>query len=287
MQSAATVAAIIPTYNRADRLPAALGSVLAQTRAVDEVLVIDDGSDDATRAALDPFAGRVRYEYQQHRGVSAARNRGIRISSCEWLAFLDSDDRWCARKIERQLAALDDDTRIAHTDEIWIRNGRRVNPMRKHAKAGGHIYRNCLPRCVISPSSVIIHRSLLDDIGLFDETMPACEDYDLWLRACAVERVGYLAERLVVKYGGHDDQLSRQVWGLDRFRIRALEKILESDSLSPGDRLATLSALSEKLSIYAQGAFRRGRHEEAERYASKRRHWQLALQALDGRGLQS
>ncbi len=279
-----TVSAIIPTHNRAGVLSAAIESVCRQTRPVGEIVVVDDGSRDATAAVVAAFGDRVRYIVQDRRGVSAARNRGIRQSRGEWLAFLDSDDRWCQTKIERQLSSLGPDQRISHTDEIWIRNGRRVNPMRKHAKRGGHIYRDCLPRCVISPSSVLIHRTLLDEVGLFDESLPACEDYDLWLRICAREAVGFVSEPLVVKYGGHEDQLSRRVWGLDRFRIQALERMLDCDFLAEGDRIATLRTLMRKARIYSQGARKRGRTAEASRYESMGRRCRRVLAAhhVDG-----
>ena len=115
--------------------------------------------------------------------------------------------------------------------------------MKKHAKSGGHIFRQCLPLCVISPSSVMIQRSLFDEIGLFDESLPACEDYDLWLRICARHPVLFLQEPMIIKHGGHRDQLSRRYWGMDRFRIQALEKIIDAPGLSPADRIAVAEML--------------------------------------------
>ena len=112
--------------------------------------------------------------------------------------------------------------------------------MHKHAKAGGWIYTHCLPLCAISPSAVLIHRSIFDCVGLFNEQLPACEDYDLWLRICARFPVHFIPEPLIIKYGGHDDQLSRRYWGMDRFRIQALEDILASGVLTEEHRQATL-----------------------------------------------
>jgi glycosyltransferase involved in cell wall biosynthesis len=281
-----TISVIIPTYNRAATLASAIESVRAQTRPVDEIIVIDDGSDDGTQALLADLGGRVRCCFQDHRGVSVARNRGIQIAFGEWLAFLDSDDRWCPTKIERQLGCLDGKTRIVHTDEIWIRDGRRVNAMRKHAKKGGWIYQDCLPLCIISPSSVMVHRSLFEEVGLFDESLPVCEDYDLWLRICARERVGFVSDCLIEKFGGHADQLSRRFWGMDRFRIRALEKMLEQADLGERDRIATLEMILHKAEIYLKGARKRGHRAEVERYESKRlraRQW-LEASAVGGNG---
>ncbi len=259
------VSVVIPTRDRADLVGRAIASVLAQSRPPDEVIVVDDGSTDATEEAVRRFAG-VRYLGVEPRGVSGARNHGIAAASGEWLAFLDSDDEWLPEKLEEQLAALaaQPEYRVCHADEIWIRNGRRVNPRRRHAKQGGWIFRHCLPLCAISPSAVVIHRSIFERVGLFDEELPACEDYDLWLRVSALYPVLYVDRPLIRKYGGHADQLSRTVEALDRYRIRALEKILASDVLGPDDRRAAEETLAEKARIYVQGVMKRGREDEAE-----------------------
>jgi glycosyltransferase involved in cell wall biosynthesis len=263
-----SVTVVIPTFNRAGPLRRALASVVAQTRPPDEIIVVDDGStDDTARLVSEDFEG-VRYLVQDRAGVSAARNRGIAEARGRWIAFLDSDDEWQPSKLERQLAALviESTYRICHTEEIWIRRGRRVNPKHRHAKAGGFIFRRCLPLCAMSPSSVIMHRSLIEEIGPFDEDLPVCEDYDMWLRVCSRYPVLFVPQPLVIKYGGHDDQLSRRYWGMDRFRIRALEKVIEQPHLSEGDRLAALDTLINKTGIYAQGARKRGREAEATAY---------------------
>ncbi|MGD8312533.1 MAG: glycosyltransferase, partial [Gammaproteobacteria bacterium] len=178
------ISVVIPTWNRASRLAQALESVAGQCLAPHEIIVVDDGSTDDTRALVTGRFGDVHYIYQANGGVSRARNTGIRAATGDWVALLDSDDRWQPAKLERQAAALRQApaSGICHTDEVWIRHGRRVNPMKKHAKRGGDIYRHCLPRCVISPSAVVLHREVLETTGLFDESLPACEDYDLWLR---------------------------------------------------------------------------------------------------------
>lgn len=256
---------VIPTRNRPRRTLRAIRSVLAQSRPPEEVIVVDDGSTDETAHRVRSEAPSVRLLVGEHRGVSAARNRGIDAASGEWIALLDSDDEWRPEKLEAQLDALAGapDHRLCHTDEIWIRDGRRVNPRRRHRKHGGEIYRRCLPLCAISPSAVVIHRSVFERVGLFDEALPACEDYDLWLRVASRYPVLYLDRRLVVKHGGHDDQLSRTVPALDRYRIRALHKILEAGILDPEDRRATVATLRRKVRVYAQGARKRGRGAEA------------------------
>jgi len=270
------VSVVIPTFDRESVLPRALDSVFAQTRPPAEVIVVDDGSTDSTVRCLEVEYPQVELLTQENRGVSAARNRGIEAASEEWIALLDSDDEWTPTKLERQFdrLATHPENLVCHTDEIWIRHHRRVNPKRKHAKYGGRIFQYCLPLCAMSPSSILVHRSVFDAVGLFDEEMPACEDYDLWLRICARYPVLYLDEALVVKYGGHPDQLSRRIWGLDRFRIRALEKILDSGELGTDDAEATLNTLLEKIDIYVAGAEKREKREDVELYRFKRRQWE-------------
>lgn len=265
------VSVIIPTHNRGDLVLRALGSVYAQTLAPPEVIVVDDGSTDGTEDRVCSAFPAVRYVRQENRGVSAARNAGIRRARGRWIAFLDSDDAWTPSKLARQAEALarHDGYLISHTDEIWIRHGRRVNPKKRHAKSGGHIFTACLPLCVISPSAVMIERTLFDRVGMFDETLPACEDYDMWLRICARYPVLFVEEPLVIKYGGHGDQLSRRHWGMDRFRVRALEKLLQGGGLSPHHKAEVLRVLVAKLGIYLQGAQRRDKVEEVRRMGEK------------------
>ena len=259
-----SVAAIVPTRDRAALCARAVASVLAQTRPPDEVVVVDDGSEDGTAELLRARFAEVEVLETPPRGVSAARNRGIRATSSEWLAFLDSDDEWLPEKLETQVAALNaaPDFRLCHSDEIWIRNGRRVNPRRRHRKRGGFIFRHCLPLCAISPSAAVVHRSLFERVGLFDETLPICEDYDLWLRICARWPVLYVDRPLVIKHGGHADQLSRTE-APDRYRIRALAKALETGGLAAGDRRAAAAMLDQKITIYLGGVSKRGREAEA------------------------
>lgn len=267
----ATVSVVVPTWNRRELLSRTLTSVFVQSRAPDEVLVVDDGSTDGTGETVRRAFPEVRLLSQENRGVSAARNRGIAAATGEWIALLDSDDEWHPRKLERQLDELarNPGALLCHTDEVWIRHGRRVNPMTKHRKEGGLIFERCLALCAISPSSVLLHRSLFDSVGNFDESFPACEDYDLWLRVTSRYPVVYVDEPLVVKTGGHADQLSRRYWGMDRFRIRAIEKVIATGLLSQDQRRAAEEMLARKIEIYAKGARRRGRVDEADSYESR------------------
>ncbi len=257
----ASVAVVIPTYNRLPVLPRAIESVLAQSRPADEVILVDDGSSDDT-ASLQAVYPEVTYIRQDNLGVSAARNTGIAEASSRWVAFLDSDDEWLPEKLEAQLQLSREapDCPLVHSDEIWIRNGVRVNQMDKHAKAGGEIFERCLPLCAISPSAAMVHRDLLVELGGFKESLPACEDYDLWLRICAQHEVLYVDKPLLKKYGGHEDQLSRQFWGMDRFRVKALDDLLQSGLLDTEQEQSATAMLLEKCDILEQGARKRDNH---------------------------
>jgi len=265
------ISVIIPTYNRKKYVERAIDSVINQTLKPAEVIVVDDGSDDNTEAVVTNKYPDVTYIWQQNAGVSAARNRGIRRAEYEWIALLDSDDEWHPEKLEEQVRALRAQSylKICHTNEIWIKNGKRINQKKKHKKTGGWIYERCLSMCRISPSSVVIHSSIFEDIGLFDTKLPACEDYDMWLRMCATYAVVFVDKPLITKYGGHSDQLSQKHWGMDRFRIYALEKMLRSDKLTSGQRKQTLKTVIKKLDIYRTGAKKRGKDNEVEETQKK------------------
>ncbi len=263
-----SISVIIPTFNRAATIERAIGSAIGQSLPPTEIIVVDDGSVDSTPTLVNQRFPSCIYLKQENRGVSSARNLGISAAKGKWIALLDSDDEWLEGKLQNQLLYLQSqpDCRICHTEEIWIRNGTRINQMKKHTKRGGRIFQHCLPLCVISPSSVLIHRTLFEEIGLFDESLPACEDYDLWLRICAQHPVAFVPTPQIVKYGGHPDQLSRSVWGLDRFRVRALEKIILSGTISGADLRAACDMLRKKAEILANGAAKRGKQTEAAHY---------------------
>ena len=257
------ISVIIPSYNRLQTLIPAIESVRNQTSAVDEIIVVDDGSTDATSSEISRRYPQVRLIRQSNLGVSAARNAGIRQASFDWIALLDSDDTWLPEKIAsiRMARHQQPEYLLFHSDEIWVRRGVRVNAMKKHRKSGGWIFENCLPLCVISPSAVVFHKSLLQSSGYFDETLPACEDYDLWLKICHKYPVCYIDKPLITKYGGHEDQLSARYWGMDRFRIRSLTRLLQRDVLNDPHRKVATSTLVKKLEILLNGAHKHGNQE--------------------------
>jgi len=256
---------IIPSYDRVGFLPRAIDSVLAQANDSLEIIVIDDGSTDGTYEFLNENYPDIILIQQENSGVSAARNKGISQASGEWIALLDSDDEWLEGKLHEQLSELENSgLKVCHADEIWIRNGVRVNQMNKHKKRGGAIFKYCLPLCAMSPSSIVIHRSVFESVGLFDESLPACEDYDLWLRITAHYEVAFIDKPLINKYGGHEDQLSRQYWGMDRFRVTALDKLLSKPEniakLGEENYGAAIDMLLKKLKILLKGAIKHQNH---------------------------
>ena len=261
------VSVIIPTHNRRDFVREAIASVLAQTYQDFEIIVVDDGSDDDTHAVVEEFSRAspvVQYVLQSNQGVSAARNHGVTLSHGQFLAFLDSDDVWQPAKLERQIAffTAHPEAFICQTEEIWLRNGVWVNPHNKHRKASGDIFARSLELCLVSPSAVMLRRALFDQMGGFDPDLPACEDYDLWLRIAAMTPIHLIATPLVIKRGGHSDQLSHRFWGMDRFRVAALRKLLDSGVLSDEQRQLSLAVLRRKCAILVRGAKKRGKTGE-------------------------
>jgi len=261
------VTVIIPTYNRGWILKEAIDSVLSQDFNDFELIVVDDGSTDNTHEILSAYGGDIIVLRQGNRGVSAARNAGIASASGCFIAFLDSDDLWLPGKLARQVDFFKSNPNalICQTEELWIRNGKRVNPKNRHKKFSGMIFKHSLPLCIVSPSAVMLKKSLLDKTGVFDESFPACEDYDLWLRISCKYPVFLIDTPLIIKKGGHEDQLSKTP-KLDKYRIQALKNIIESSLLSQGQHIDAVKMLKEKCEIYAQGCLKRGRNDESTYY---------------------
>ncbi|MBT3180536.1 MAG: glycosyltransferase [Candidatus Marinimicrobia bacterium] len=262
------ISVIIPTYNRKHTLERAIESVLAQTVHPLEIIVIDDSSTDGTSdwiqskypsiILLQTFKGNL------PKGVSAARNAGIKVAKGNWISLLDSDDEWLPDKLAKQVQSLKKNPTVlfCHSNEIWIRDGIRINQHKKHQKYGGNIFEKCLDICRISPSSSIMHKSIFDDVGYFDETLRVCEDYDLWLRITPKYSILFVDEPLIIKYGGHDDQLSRTPEGIEQYRIQSLEKIMDTESLTGTQFQTAKDMLIHKLNIYANGLIKRDKKDE-------------------------
>lgn len=271
---------IIPTYNRFSMVKEAIDSVLAQDFEDFELIIVDDGSTDGTFEALRGYGEKIKLlQHAQNRGVSAARNTGILRSKGKYIAFLDSDDIWLKGKLAIQTKFLDENPQypMCYTDEIWIRRGKRVNPMKKHSKYSGWIFEKCLPLCIISPSSAMMRRTLFQRVGLFDEALPVCEDYDFWLRVSVRFPIFFINKKLIIKRGGHPDQLSKRFWGNDRYRVIALEKLLSESFLKEEEREKVLFEMKKKCQILSRGFLKRRNELEGRYYQEVMRQYGIEI----------
>ena len=273
------VSVIIPTFNRLSLISRAIDSVLKQTFKPFEIIVVDDGSSDNTSTFIKNNYKSVKLIKQKNLGVSKARNVGIKNSSGDWIALLDSDDEWEKNKLEVQIKSLTeyDYYSVCHTNEIWIRNGTRVNQKKRHQKYGGHIFDKCLDICRISPSSIIFQKNIINEVGWFDENLSICEDYDLWLRITANFKILFIDKPLVIKYGGHSDQLSKSVNGIEAYRIKSLENLLSNTRLIKDYKRLAIEMLITKLRIYKKGLLKRQKSNELLKVNRKIKFWKNKL----------
>ena len=270
------ISVVIPTLNRINTLQRAIDSVINQTYKPAEIIVVDNGSSDGTLKFLREQYPKITILTENKIGVSSARNKGIKKSINQWIALLDSDDAWHPRKLEIQTSMLDSalkEYNLIHTDEVWFRNNKHINQMKKHKKQGGYIFERCLSLCCISPSSVLFKKNILDKVGLFDESLPVCEDYDMWLKICSSEEVLFAQDKLTYKYGGHKDQLSKSYWGMDRFRIKSIENIIKNFDLTYKQKKQAKKELIKKLKIIINGAFKRNNLSIVNEFSTKLEYW--------------
>jgi len=265
----AVVSVVIPTYNRPEFTQKAVKSVLDQTFKDFELIVIDDGSTDNTKEVIRKFDDkRIKYYFQFNRGPGPARNFGIQKSTAPYIAFLDSDDVWAPEKLEIQLKEMEKHSEylLSHTEEIWYKGERLIKPLKIHRKKAGDIFKWSLRLCSISMSTVVIKKELIDRVGLFDKDLEVCEDYDYWLRVTARLPVLLIDKPLTIKQGGHYDQQSQKYFGIDKFRIYAIEKIIQSGILNQEQMILAFDELSKKCRIYGHGCLKYGRKKEGEYY---------------------
>ncbi|MBF0275994.1 MAG: glycosyltransferase family 2 protein [Nitrospinae bacterium] len=267
------ISVIIPVYNRLNFLIEAIKSVLQQTCPPREIIVIDDGSQFDLYHWMENWfpqqlrSGLIQYLWQKNQGVSAARNKGIKHAQCEWIALLDSDDLWKKQKLELQIQkTINGGDKIIHTDEKWLMKGNHLNQKKIHYKPEGNIFLDCLDFCRVSPSSLLIHKSIFDDIGYFNESLKVCEDYDMWLRISLKYQFGLIKQPLVIKQGGHKGQLSKSEWGLDRFRVQSLLNLLKNEKLPSDTKEIVLDKINQKSNYLIQGALKRNNSEVVHFY---------------------
>jgi glycosyltransferase involved in cell wall biosynthesis len=260
------ITVVVPVYNRRQTIRRAIDSVLSQSYLPVEIVVVDDGSTDGTQDILEGYGDKLTLvSMPENSGPSRARNEGIEHAKTGWIAFLDSDDRWKKDKLKGQVEYLRNYPfyQVLQSEEEWVRNGTRVNPCRHHAKHAGWIWEPSLERCLVSPSGVLIKKTLIERYGNFDEGLPVCEDYDLWLKISRHHPVGLEPSLSVIKYGGHSDQLSRKHPAIDRFRARSLMRSLEKES-HPEFIQKIIIVLRKKLNILINGYEKREKRDEAE-----------------------
>jgi len=271
--STCPVSVIIPTYNRALFLQRAIDSVCNQSLGCAEIIVVDDGSTDDTKELLSAMKAKSKTPiisiHTDNQGVAAARNLGINKSQYDIIAFLDSDDHWNRKKIEKQYKEFikQKQYQICYTKERWLRRGEHLNQKRKHIPRHGDIFSQCLELCSVGTSTVMGRKSLFERRGNFDEMMECCEDYDLWLRVSARHEFLLIDEPLNVKEGGRDDQLSYIYrLGMDERRIYSIEKLLSSGSLQLIQYNLAMREFEKKILIYANGCLKHGKLEESSKY---------------------
>ena len=227
------VSIIIPTYNRRDYITTALDSVLGQTYKDYEIIIVDDGSSDDTKEVIRPYGEIIRYFYQENRGIAAARNRGIRESRGEFIALLDSDDYWHPEKLKRQVNYLTENPQygmVATRCSSIAPDG----TFRKKNRPGksGWILTDIFKSNFIRTSSALITRKCLDTVGLFDESLPECEEYDLWLRIAKDFPIAFINEPLTV-YTDNPQGVSTDSLAGRLVRIKVLEKAYLKESIPP------------------------------------------------------
>lgn len=264
------VSAIIPSYNRAHLCARAVRSALEQVNASIEVIVVDDGSTDGTQSLLEAeFGARVQVVWQPNQGVSAARNSGITRASGEFIAFLDSDDQWLPHKTERQLHWLlsRPDYGMVLCDLITVdADGREIRRTcrRDNIPSDGHILEHLLSAPYLVPSSVMIRRSVIDDVGSFDTGLATAEDLDFHLRVAARHRIGLLEEHLVLIGATGPDGLSALA-RTNYDHVEAVLRFLRSHRqlITPRRRER---ALFDLYWLNARSTAREGRTPEAMRF---------------------
>jgi len=259
------VSVVIPTFNRCTLLPRAIDSIYRQTVQCEEIVVVDDGSTDATRDYLTSIAiekkRNLKVIHQENRGPAAARNRGIAEAKCDFIAFLDSDDHWHRRKLESQYGLMRENNNflISHTKEKWLRRGVHLNQKKKHIPQHGDIFQHCLLLCAVGMSTVMVKKELFMSVGNFEESMQCCEDYDFWLRVSCRFPFLLVDKPLTTKEGGRGDQVSCIYrMGMDRFRIDSLKKLLDSGALSDKQHALTLEEFVKKIHVFGNGCLKHG-----------------------------
>lgn len=198
------VAVVIPTYNSADCLARAIKSVLTQTYRDYQIIVVDDGSTDDTQVVLRSFEGQIVSVYQPNSGQACARNLGIRTSQSRYIAFLDADDEWVPRKLEKQIAFLESNPDFAMVYSDCITSGAGPFAGSHFARVGrpatGRVFRQFLDNCNVFTPTVVVRRDCLEFVGTFNQSLRVSEDFNLWLRIASVGKIAAIDEALAIRH---------------------------------------------------------------------------------------
>jgi glycosyltransferase involved in cell wall biosynthesis len=274
MHSKPLVSVIIPSYNSRRFLIETVESALAQSYPHIELIVVDDGSTDDTATFLAPYQGRLRYVYQENRGPSAARNRGIAEARGELLAFLDADDLWLPDKVSRQVDALCRSPRsgLVHTDVLVHEQGtgRKYHRVTRKASYVGQCSNVLFTQNQLTTSSVLLYKKCLTRVGMLDETCRHTDDYDLWLRIARHYEFCYIDEPLVI-YRLHDTNITRSTLAMRRDELYVLEKTLrDAPSLRSmvGSR-AVRRRLYQLMAFIGYLSYEEGDYATAHHYLSR------------------
>ena len=265
------VSVVIPTYNRAAQLPAAIESVLGQSYRPVEVIVVDDGSTDGTEALIRDRYPSVRFLRQPNRGPAAARNAGIKSSSGCYIAFLDSDDRWLQQKLERQIGLLRDrpEAGLVFSSVRFVdRYGTPVEERRYDASFRGRVAERLLSWSGIVLSSVVVRRSCLDRVGLFEEDLIIGEDWDLYFRLAMDSPVDFIEEPLVLRLV-HEGNLQNDFSKIElklQNELRVIERMHGHPRLSGDHRRTRRETIHRILFSTGEWYFEQGRMGPARRY---------------------
>ena len=181
-----SVSVVIPTYNGGEHLLDAVNSVLQQTYAPLEIIVVDDGSKEDILRILSPVSQRIMYIRQDNAGPAAARNTGVRAARGEFIAFLDDDDLWHPTKLEAQMHGMsqDPDCGLVYSYPILIdEKGSLIFNQPPKTFPSGYVYYDFLKQNqIVTVSATLLRASVFQKVGFFDTNLYVCEDYDLWLR---------------------------------------------------------------------------------------------------------
>jgi glycosyltransferase involved in cell wall biosynthesis len=229
------VSVIIPTYNRADFLAETVDSVLNQTYGDFEIIIVDDGSTDNTYQVAQTFTDpRIKYIRQENQGLSGARNSGIRCAEAEYLAFLDSDDILFPHKLEIQVQALDDNPGIGLVAGGFLYIDEHSKPLEEQRSwvAWPNLdIDTWLFMCPFVCHSVLVRRSWVERVGMFDQNFRRCEDWDLWLRLSYAGCQMSWVENIVCGYRLHSGQMVSDAVSQKRISLAVLDKFYTNPSL--------------------------------------------------------